>query len=70
VSTPLPSTQASQSQTESRGQEHVVKSGETLSAIARMYDIHVDVLRFLNDIHNNDLPVGLKLHIPARNSDG
>jgi N-acetylmuramoyl-L-alanine amidase len=69
VSAPLTSTQAAQDLTVSRGQEHVVKSGETLSAIARMYDIHVDVLRFLNDIHNNDLPVGLKLHIPARSGD-
>jgi N-acetylmuramoyl-L-alanine amidase len=50
--------------------EHVVKAGETLSAFARLYDIHVDALRFLNDIHDNDLPVGLKLRIPARGGDG
>ena len=49
--------------------EHVVKSGETLSAIARHYDIHVDALRFLNDIRNNDLPAGTKLRIPARSDD-
>ena len=46
-----------------------MKSGETLSAIARLYDIHVDALRFLNDIRSNDLPVGLKLRIPARSGD-
>ncbi len=67
--TPIPSTQATQALTVSRGQEHVVKAGETLSAIARLYDIHVDVLRFLNDIRSNDLPVGLKLRIPARSGD-
>lgn len=49
--------------------EHIVKSGETLSAIARLYDIHVDALRFLNDLRDNDLPVGFKLRIPARNGD-
>jgi len=50
--------------------EHVVKPGETLSAIARQYDIHVDTLRFLNEIRSNDLPVGFKLRIPVRNGDG
>ncbi len=49
--------------------EHVVQPGETLSAIARQYDIHVDALRFLNELHSNDLPVGFKLRIPARNGD-
>ena len=49
--------------------EHVVKPGETLSAIARQYDIHVDALRFLNELHSNDLPVGFKLRIPVRNGD-
>jgi N-acetylmuramoyl-L-alanine amidase len=46
--------------------EHVVKSGETLTAIARLYDIHVDTLRFLNNVQGNDLPAGFKLKIPAR----
>jgi len=49
--------------------EHVVKSGETLSAIARFYDIHVDALRFLNGIQGNDLPVGTRLRIPDRRDD-
>lgn len=49
--------------------EHVVKSGETLTAIARLYDIHVDALRFLNGIQGNDLPVGTTLRIPPRSSD-
>jgi N-acetylmuramoyl-L-alanine amidase len=49
--------------------EHVVKAGETLSAIARLYDIHVDALRFLNDIHNDDLPIGTRLRIPMRASE-
>jgi N-acetylmuramoyl-L-alanine amidase len=58
VSAPIPSTH-----------EHIVQRGETLSAIARLYDIHVDALRFLNDIHDNNLPIGLKLRIPARSGD-
>jgi N-acetylmuramoyl-L-alanine amidase len=49
--------------------EHVVKSGETLSAIARQYDIHIDALRFLNDIQGNELPVGTRLRIPARSTE-
>ncbi len=52
--------------TESSGaREHVVQPGETLAAIARMYDIHVDVLRFINNISDNDLLVGSRLRIPA-----
>jgi N-acetylmuramoyl-L-alanine amidase len=50
--------------------EHVVKTGDTLASIARQYDINVDVLRFLNDLHGSSLPVGLKLHIPVRAEGG
>lgn len=50
--------------------EHVVMPGETLSAIARLYDIHVDALRFLNDIQGNDLAVGTRLRIPGSAGDG
>jgi N-acetylmuramoyl-L-alanine amidase len=46
--------------------EHVVRQGETLSAIARLYDVHVEALRFLNDIRGDDLPAGTRLRIPAR----
>ena len=49
--------------------EHVVKPGETLTAIARQYDIHIDALRFLNDLHGNDLPVGTRLRIPGRGAE-
>lgn len=48
--------------------EHVVKPGETLTAIARLYDTHIDVLRFLNDIQGDELTVGSRLHIPSRRS--
>jgi N-acetylmuramoyl-L-alanine amidase len=54
----------------SAAREHVVKPGETLSAIARLYDIHVDALRFLNDIQGNELAVGTRLRIPGRGGDG
>jgi LysM repeat protein len=49
--------------------EHVVKPGETLMQIARQYDIHIDALRFLNDLRDNDLPAGARLRVPARASD-
>lgn len=66
---PLPPAHTSPAATQITSHEHIVKAGETLSAIARLYDIHVDALRFLNDIRDNDLPVGYKLRIPARNGD-
>jgi len=50
--------------------EHVVRKGETLSAIARQYNIHVDALRFLNDLGRGDPPVGLRLRIPSKYGDG
>jgi len=66
---PLAPAQPIPAQPVAASREHIVKSGETLSAIARLYDIHVDALRFLNDLRDNDLPVGFKLRIPARNGD-
>lgn len=50
--------------------EHVVRKGETLASIARQHNIHIDALRFLNDLQDNDLPVGLKLRIPPKQGDG
>jgi len=49
--------------------EHIVRPGETLSAISRLYDVHIDVLRFLNGIEGNELAVGTRLRIPGRASD-
>lgn len=69
---PIPVTpvvQSAQAEPISSAREHVVKPGETLSAIARIYDIHVETLRFLNGIQGNDLAVGSKLQIPARSSE-
>jgi N-acetylmuramoyl-L-alanine amidase len=45
---------------------YVVKSGDTLASIARQYEIDVDALRFLNDIRDNQLPVGTRLRLPLR----
>ncbi|MCR4301063.1 MAG: N-acetylmuramoyl-L-alanine amidase, partial [Sulfuricaulis sp.] len=50
--------------------EYVVRKGDTLVSIARKYDIHVDALRFINDLSDADLPVGLRLRLPARQGDG
>ena len=46
--------------------EHVVKPGETLAAIARQYEIHVETLRFINSLGANDPPAGQRLRIPPK----
>ena len=43
---------------------HVVRPGDTLSAIARTYGIREDALRFANNLPNSDLRIGYKLVIP------
>lgn len=43
---------------------HIVQPGDTLSAIARLYDVHMDTLRFANSLSDNELKVGRKLVIP------
>lgn len=50
--------------------EHVVRRGDTLASIARQYNIHVEALRFINDLRDADPPVGLRLRIPPRQGDG
>ncbi len=50
--------------------EHVVRRGDTLASIAKQYNIHVDALRFINDLWDVDLQVGLRLRIPSRQGDG
>ncbi len=63
---PLPAPQTAQATIQQGMREHVVQPGETLMQISRQYDIHVDALRFLNDLRDNDLPVGARLRVPAR----
>ena len=46
--------------------EHVVKPGETLAAIAKQYDMHVETLRFINSLGAKDPPVGRRLRIPPK----
>jgi N-acetylmuramoyl-L-alanine amidase len=65
----IPSTQTAQAVPASGAREHIVKPGETLSAIARLYDIHVEALRFLNGIQGSDLAVGTKLQVPSRGGE-
>ncbi|MDH5649396.1 MAG: N-acetylmuramoyl-L-alanine amidase [Gammaproteobacteria bacterium] len=43
---------------------HIVRRGESLTSIARKYNIAVDTLRFANNIHGNNLLAGSKLLIP------
>lgn len=43
---------------------HVVQPGETLAAIADRYDVHVDVLRFANDLVAREPRTGSRLRIP------
>ena len=50
--------------------EHVVRRGETLTSIARQYNVNVDALRFFNDLQGNIAPVGFKLLIPVSRGDG
>lgn len=53
-----------------RAREHVVQSGETLVAIARRYEVHVEALRFLNGLNHQDPPAGQRLRIPHKGRDG
>ena len=44
---------------------HVVKSGETLSMVARRYDSQPLTIRMLNDLGNGPLVVGTDLRVPS-----
>lgn len=48
---------------------HVIARGDTLSSIAKHYNVSVDTLRLANDLNGDMLRVGQVLHIPSR-SDG
>jgi len=43
---------------------HTVKRGETLSGIAKKYQVNLDTLRFANNISGNQITTGSKLVIP------
>ncbi|MEE8211962.1 MAG: LysM peptidoglycan-binding domain-containing protein, partial [Acidiferrobacterales bacterium] len=43
---------------------HIVQPGDTLSAIARIYGIRVDALRFANNMSTTQLKIGSRLIIP------
>ncbi len=59
------STPAPRRSVSSTGYEHVVKSGETLSAIAQAYGVKVQVIIEANGLNNPDhLRTGQKLFIP------
>lgn len=44
--------------------EHVVQAGETLGSVARQYNINLEVLRFLNNLTDNEVPTGFRLRLP------
>jgi len=52
------------SRSSSRARRHVVRRGESLTSIARKYNVHIDTLRFANNINGNHLAAGRKLLIP------
>ncbi|MEK7207526.1 MAG: N-acetylmuramoyl-L-alanine amidase [Pseudomonadota bacterium] len=69
ATTRTPTVEAANEPREPSPREHVVRKGETTASIARQYNIHVDALRFLNDLSDTNPPVGLRLRIPPRNRD-
>lgn len=48
------------------GYEHVVKSGETLSAIAAAYKVSISAVKRANNLSSDTVRVGQKLFIPQR----
>ena len=46
-----------------------MRRGETLISIARLYNVHVEALRFFNDLRGSELPAGLRLRIPPNQGD-
>ncbi|GAB4288649.1 MAG: N-acetylmuramoyl-L-alanine amidase AmiB [Thiohalomonadaceae bacterium] len=50
---------------DSRGQQHVIGRGDTLSGIARQYQVSLEQLRASNAIKDDQLRVGDVLRIPA-----
>jgi hypothetical protein len=48
------------------GYEHVVKTGETLSAIAAAYKVSVSAVKRANKMSSDTVRLGQKLFIPAR----
>jgi len=59
-SNPPPGTRLAQA----RSREHVIGRGDTLSGIARNYDVSLDNLRRVNALSSDDLRVGAVLRIP------
>lgn len=49
-----------------RPQEHVIRSGETLSGIASHYRVGLSDLRAVNSLDSDKLRIGQKIKIPAR----
>ncbi len=48
-----------------RSQEHVIRSGETLSEIAQQYRVSLSQLRSINSLQSDTVRVGQKLKIPV-----
>ncbi|MEA5446254.1 N-acetylmuramoyl-L-alanine amidase [Gammaproteobacteria bacterium AB-CW1] len=64
---PVPGTRIAQMvrNGDSPGREHRISRGETLSAIARKYDVSVNQLRQANDLNGDRIRVGQVLRIPT-----
>lgn len=51
-----------------QGLTHVVKAGETLSALSRMYEVSVDAIRAANGLPSDQIKQGQQLVIPGAKS--
>ncbi len=54
---------AAQDRASANPNEHIVRPGETLAGIARQHNIHIEALRFLNNLGDKEPPVGARLRL-------
>jgi N-acetylmuramoyl-L-alanine amidase len=68
--TPMPGSRPVSAGLKEPVREHIVRRGETLTSIARQYNVHVEALRFFNDLAGPDVPVGYRLQLPPAEGGG
>ncbi len=65
--TPVPSAKK-QKAAQAKPVEHVIKSGETLSSIAKKHGVTVEELRKANNISGDNVRAGSSIKVPVKNS--